>query len=109
MADDRNKKGQFKPGYKGGPGRGNKKDRYPWADDPAEFTKRMASMARRELAAMFEDSDKKVRQDALKLHARYLGMETEARASVLDPVLMKGFGKWFFENQLESDGEKAED
>lgn len=96
MDNERDEKGRFKKGYGGGPGRGNKKDRYPWADDPAEFAKRMASLARRELAAMFEDSDKKVRQEALKLHARYLGMETEARAAILDPALIEGFGRWFF-------------
>ena len=105
MEDERNKKGQFKPGHKGGPGRGKKEDRYAWVDDPVKFTQKMASMARRELAAMFNDPDKKVRQDALKLHARYLGMENEPRIAVLDPALLKVFGAWFLDHV---DGKKDE-
>lgn len=93
--DDRNEKGQFKSGHKGGPGRSKKKDKYEWVDDLTEYDKKMASMARREHAAMFNDPDKKVRQEALKLHARYFGMDTDKKKDILDPKLLDAFGKWF--------------
>ena len=96
MEDERNKKGQFKPGYKGGPGRGNRKDKYPWADDPVAYQKNMAPRVLRVIAAMVDNADQKIQREGAKLYIQLFGMETEARSGLLDPKLLGAFGEWFF-------------
>lgn len=101
MAEERNKKGQFQSGYQGGPGRGNKKDKYPWADDPVAYQKNMAPKVLRGIAGMIDSSDQKKQQEGIRLYNQIFGMETEARSGVLDSALLKGFGEWFMSGQDE--------
>ena len=98
MEDERNKNGQFKPGHKGGPGRGNKADKYPWADDPVAYQKNVAPRVLRVIAGMIDNSDQKIQREGAKLYIQLFGMETEARANLTDPKLMGAFGAWFFDH-----------
>ena len=96
MEDERNKKGQFKSGHKGGPGRGNKKDKYPWAGDPVAYRKQMDPKILRVIAGMIDNSDQKIQREGAKLYIQLFGMDTEARGELTDPKLLGAFGEWFF-------------
>jgi hypothetical protein len=98
MEDERNKKGQFKPGHNGGPGRGNKKDKYPWADDPVVYRKQMDPKVLRVIAGMVDNADQKIQCEGAKLYIQLFGMDTEARGELTDPKLLGAFGAWFFNN-----------
>jgi hypothetical protein len=96
MEDERNKNGQFKPGHKGGPGRGNRKDKYPWAVDPVAYRKQMDPKVLRVIAGMIDNSDQKIQREGAKLYIQLFGMDTEARGELTDPKLLGAFGEWFF-------------
>jgi len=107
MADERDETGRFKPGHKGGPGRGNKADKYPWADDPVAYQKNVAPRVLRVIAGMIDNSDQKIQREGAKLYIQLFGMDTEARAGLTDPKLLGAFGTWFF-NNVDDVGKKDE-
>ena len=46
---------------------------------------------------MVDSSDQKTQREGTSLFLKIFSMETEARANLLEPKLLKGMQKWFFE------------
>ncbi len=89
----------FQKGGPGGPGRGKKVDKYPEAEDLNEFKRVAEPKVRRVILTMLDSKDQKMQIEGAKLHARVYGLQAEDhKKGVLDPEILKGIGKYFFED-----------
>jgi hypothetical protein len=105
MSEKRNKKGQFLPGQPPGPGRGNKKDRYPEADSIDRFKEMMEPKVRRVIAELIDSSDPRVKRDGAKLYIQLYGIESEAKRDLFDPVVLDIIKRHFFGKDIDDSKE----
>ncbi len=93
----KNGNGLFQKGGTGGPGRGNKKDKYPEADNLNAYKDLMEPKVRRVIAGMVDSSDSKERTEGAKLYCRLFDISTEDhQRGVLDPVVLEIVKNHFF-------------